>query len=101
MNSELNKAEGIILHAVPYGNYDQILTVFTKDQGVIKLFCKKGKIGGRRFTPLVKIECIFREGKSELHSCEEIFILDSYLHLRNRLIDLEAGCHLIQSVYKS
>ena len=101
MDEALKKAEGIILHMVPYRNYDQILTVFTENQGVIKLFCKKERTPWHRFTPLTKIECVYREGKSELCPCEDISLLDSYLSLRNHLVHLEAGCHLIQSIYKS
>lgn len=99
--SESRSSEGIILHTVPYRNYDQIMTVFTEDRGVIKLFCKKGASQSRRYTPLTKVEFAYRERVSELWSCEELSLLDSYLSLRNRFAHLEAGCRLIQAVYKS
>lgn len=100
-SSDLFCTEGIILHMVPYQNYDQILTIFTLHQGVIKLFCKKGKVQWQRYTPLMKVEVTYREKKSELFACEEIALLQSYLNLRNHLIHLQTGCELIKTIYSS
>jgi DNA repair protein RecO len=94
-------AEGIILHMIPYRNYDQIVTVFTKDRGILKLFCKKGKTQSHRYTPLTKVEFVYIEKQSELCQCEEISPVQSYLYLRNHLIHLEAGCRLIHAIHQS
>jgi DNA repair protein RecO (recombination protein O) len=100
MNSlEVQCAEGVILHMIPYRNYDQILTVFTSQQGVLKFFCKKGK--GQRYMPLTRAEFAYREKKSELFACEEISIVDSYVQLRNQFVHLQAGCDLIRTVSAS
>lgn len=93
--------EGIILHTVPYGNDDQILTLFTSDSGVIKLFCKRGKKKWHRYTPLMLVEVTCREKKSELLACEEIHLIQSYSNLRNEFSRLQAGCDLIRAIYVS
>ena len=37
---EILTTEGIILNTLPYGDYDVIATVFSRDHGIIKLFIK-------------------------------------------------------------
>lgn len=93
--------EGVILHAVSYQNYDQILTLFTPEKGILKIFCKKGKKQWQRHTPLTKVEVTYREKKTEICACEEIRSVDSYLSLRKQFEHLEAACELLQTIYHS
>lgn len=102
--TQLHQSEGIILHEIPYGNNDQILTIFTSDQGLLKLFCKKGrhkKDKNMRPSPLTKVDVVYREKQSDLYACEEISIIESFLPLRKELSYLQAGCDLIRAVYAS
>jgi DNA repair protein RecO (recombination protein O) len=38
----IQRTEGIVLHTLSYRDYDQILTVFTREAGVIKLVMRGG-----------------------------------------------------------
>lgn len=98
---ELKNTEGIILNVIPYQNFDQILTLFTPERGLLKFFCKKSKTKSQRFAPLTKVEVIYIEKKSELFVCEEINPIQSYLNLRNNLSHLQASCDLLRDVYST
>lgn len=99
----MHRVEGVILHHIAYGNEDQILTVFTPTQGVLKFFCKKGRAKGKdkRWSPLTMVDIVYKEKQSELFACEEISILHSFLKLRKEFAFLQAGCDLIRTVYMS
>lgn len=99
--SSPSRTEGIILQNTPYRNDDQILTLFTADQGLLKLFCNKSNSRGQRYTPLMKVEIVYREKKSEIFACEEISLLQSNLQLRNELSHLQVGCEMIRAINKS
>lgn len=93
--------EGIVLQNIPYGNHDQILTLFTKEKGLVKLFCNKTKSKGIHFSPMMNVEIVYREKKSEICACEEISLLQSYLKLRSQLSYLQAACDMILAIQKS
>ncbi|MBA3721370.1 MAG: DNA repair protein RecO [Parachlamydiaceae bacterium] len=100
-SSDLKCTEGIILHMIPYQNYDQILTVFTPEEGVLKFFCKKAKTKSQRFSPLTKVEVIYKEKNSELYACEEITPLQTYHNLRTNFSHLQVGCELVRAIHTS
>lgn len=105
MSSGFQTTEGIILQVIPYGEYDQILIVFTPDRGVIKLFFKASRSKRRGVqglcAPLTHIEIVYSERNSELFSCREIKLIDSYHYLRAKLVFLEVACDLLQIVSQS
>lgn len=95
--------EGIVLNAIPFRNYDCILTVFSPLQGLIKFFFKgaysqkKGN-GSGTTTPLSIVEIVYTKGRGDLHLCAEISVTDHNLALRNNLSVLEAACDMLQSI---
>lgn len=93
--------EGVILQVIPFRNEDQILTLFTPDRGVLKLFCKKHSRQGQRYMPLTRAEVSYREKRSEIFACEDISIVDSYLTLRQTLTMLQAACDLLKVINTS
>ncbi|KIC73556.1 DNA repair protein RecO [Candidatus Protochlamydia amoebophila] len=105
MLSEFQTAEGIILKVIPFRDYDQIVAIFTKEAGLIKVLCKKSrnKKGGAKshYTPLTKVELVYKEQKGEIFNCHEISILDFYRHLRTELNHLNAACDIIQLLYQT
>ena len=102
---ELIRTEGIVLHSFPYRDYDQILTVYSKDQGLVKLIMKgaRSKRRGIRASlePLSEAEFLFRVGKSDLYALQEISILNLHLNLRESLSLLQSACALLQAVQRT
>lgn len=97
--SDLHTTEGIVLQVIPYGNEEQILTLFTPLAGIIKVFCKRSVHKGQRFMPLTLTETIYRERKSEICACEEIILLNAFLSLRQTYSLLQGGCDLLRVIY--
>jgi DNA repair protein RecO (recombination protein O) len=99
------RTEGIILQANNFQDYDQILTVFTLDEGIIKLFVKGANHFKRRSgtvtSPLTQLEIDYTRGKSEILKCKTLSVLNLNLKLRDSLTALEAGCEIIRAIQVS
>jgi DNA repair protein RecO (recombination protein O) len=95
-------AEGIILKVVPFRDYDQILTLFTPYEGVIKLFYhgsrSKRRGGQGACIPLTKVEIVYQESRGEMFTCRELRLVESYPFLRDEWLHLETGCDLIHTI---
>ncbi len=101
----LHRSEGIILQVIKYQEHDQILTVFTPDKGLIKIFSSgmtllKGGLRGIN-SSLAKVEFIYVEGKNDLHPCKEISILCPHIYLRNDGEKLESALKMAKMLLKS
>lgn len=92
--------EGIILHTLKFLDHDSIMTVFTRDFGLIKFFVKKG-LKNHPISPLTQAELIFSQGKSNLFKCKEISVLNFHLKLRNNQETLQAAYNLILAIKNS
>jgi DNA repair protein RecO (recombination protein O) len=105
MSQEFQRAEGIILRVIPFRDYDQILTLFTQEAGLIKVLYKGSRSKRRGLQgvclPLNKVEVVYREKNSEIFICQEMTLLDSYAALRRTLSHLEAACDLLQVMARS
>lgn len=99
------RTEGIVLQAIKYQDYDQILTVFTPGEGIIKFFVKaaySSKNGrGAATSPLSRAEFVYSKGKSDLYSCREVSSLNPHLALRQSIVMLETALDLIKAVLES
>ncbi len=99
---EILSTEGVVAHALPFQEYDRILTVFTPGNGLIKLFVKgafsQKKGQGSSTAPLTQIEATCTKGRSELYNCRELDVLNSHLKLRQNLATLDAACDMLQTV---
>jgi DNA repair protein RecO (recombination protein O) len=107
MKTEMRCVEGVVLHRTSFREQDQICTLFTSEWGLIKLEVK-GKGRGRKkqafyacCSPLMRIEAIYKEGRGEIFSCEEVHLLHSYPSLRTQFSCLQAACELLQVIYRS
>lgn len=102
---EIYRIEGVILQTLPFGNYDQIITVFTDGEGVCKFLVKgaySSKYGkGGNTAPLTRAEFDYTKGKSELYLCRGISIIDQHLHIRQNLSTLEAACDMLKTILVS
>lgn len=105
MSHSIHTTEGVVLRVTPFRDYDQIVTIFTPDLGVIKVMLKKGggsaKNGRKVCMPLSRVEVGYREGNSEIFSCYGLQQVDSFLSLRGSFLFLEVGCDLLQIVLDS
>lgn len=97
------KTEGVILHALNFRDYDQILTVFTYTEGLVKGVLKGSlKRNNSSFAaPLTRIEFLYTKGNSDLLKLTEISPLSQYLQLRTDLKRLEAACDMSQALMSS
>lgn len=99
---EKTRAEGIVIRTLPFKDYDGILSLFTQDEGLIKLVVKgafNSKNGkGSLTTPLSLVETIYTKGRSELYSCREIAMLNPHHNLRQNLATLEAACEMVHVI---
>lgn len=102
---DLQVTEGIILHSIKYGDFDQILTVFTETEGLIKLFLKNAyskKMARGALTALFnKAEFLYAKKHSELFPCQEVTVKDTPTRLRNSLPILEAACGISRAIISS
>lgn len=99
---ERKQTEGIVLRVVPFGDRDQIVTLFSEDQGVIKFFYKGARRRkGSAISPLLCIELIYSKRNSELLCCHEVNILNQHLQLRKNLDWLEGACGLLKALLVS
>lgn len=104
MNS-ICQTEGIVLQSFPFQDYDQILTLYSAQYGILKLIVKGARSSKRRLemacSPLSRVECIYREGKGDIYTCREIRLLDGLLALRQNLELLESACELVNVIQHS
>jgi len=102
MSHLFQQTEGIILRAVPFRDYDHILTLFTPEAGIMTLIVHGSRSKRRGVQglciPLTKVQAVYREKGGEIFSCQEIALVESYSHLRTELSRLEAACDLLHAV---
>jgi DNA repair protein RecO (recombination protein O) len=92
------KNEGIILHAIKYGEYDQILSVFTREEGLIKMIFKgaytKKRAQGASTAPFTQAEFVYEKRQSALFVCHETALVNAHLSLRKSLACIDAAYSL-------
>jgi len=102
---QIRRAEGIILKTLNFRDYDQILTVFSGDEGVIKLVIKGARRQSRKQNAVPSIlargEFLYSIGKSDLLKCQEWTLLEHNLRLRQNLSHIEAACEMAQAIQQS
>lgn len=100
MPGGLQHTEGVILKVVPFRDYDQIVSLFTRDVGLLKVMNKNVKGGQNKnyCFPLSVAEVIYAERNSEISHCHDLTIIDYYNDLRKNLKHLETGCDLIHVI---
>lgn len=99
------RTEGIILSSIKYRDYDQIATLFSREEGVLPLLIKraygKSEGYGTKTAPFVKAEHLFSKGKGELFLSREISTICYHLELRATAAHLEAASQLARMVLHS
>lgn len=102
MSQVFQATEGIILRVIPFRDYDQILSLFTADAGLIKVLTKGSRSKRRErqgsFMPLTQVEVIYCEKKGEIFGCHEMVCIESFSTLRKELLFLEVACDLLHTI---
>ncbi len=94
--------EGVILHSIPYRDADQIITIFTKEYGMLKVYGRGVRSLKRKeqgaLSPLMQVEMAYRHGKGEIGSCRDITTLTHFPHTRTSYQALQAACQMLDVV---
>lgn len=101
MNKESKRTEGIVLHSLPFRDFDRIITLFTKEIGIVKAIIPKSlstKTSHSAHDPLTQGEFVLKPGKSNLYRCEDLSILNQNLQLRKNLTLLQTGCEMAKTI---
>jgi len=94
---------GIILQTLNFSDFDQIVTVFTENEGVIKFFAKGANAlkNGLKSSCLTCAEFVYVIGKSELYLLREMLPKQHYLNLRNNFKNLNTACECLKAILET
>lgn len=100
-----HRTEGIILQTLKFKDIDQIATVFTPQDGLLKFLIKRAytsKFGrGTSTALLTRAELVYVRGKNDLYLCQEVSPLNAHPSLRANLNVLEASFDLLKTLLRS
>ncbi len=99
------RTDAIVLKAQSLRERDQIVTLFSKEFGIINCVFKGFRASSQKNSgpcgPLTRAEFILSGRNPDLMSCGEISILSHYLEIRKHLGRLESACQMLQAVKKT
>ncbi len=99
------QVEGVVLSTLPFRDYDRIVTLFTFQEGILKLFVKGTKRSLIELipltTPFTAAEYLYTPRHSNLGRFHEGKLLQQHLALRDRFSSLEAAEQLSQALLAS
>lgn len=100
MTREIITVEGVILKSLKFKEYDRILTLYTKNEGLIKLYVKLSKrsLSSRLslLTPFTTAEFQVSKGNSDFFRFHDGSLLDQRLFLRGKLEYLQIATQFIE-----
>lgn len=96
------RLQAIILKAIPFRDKQSIITLLSKERGVVSMIVK-GLNKTRPhltacITPLAESEFIYREGRSDLLSCLDASLIDPHLALREKYSFLQTAMQLAKAL---
>ncbi len=99
------RIEGITLLSKPYSERERIITVFSKEYGLISLIAKFLTIKKPSYltltTPFCSGEFIYQKTKSDLHIFKDGSVLDEFHAIKNDFDRLQVACKLAKAVLSS
>ena len=99
------KTQGITLQSIPYKDRQRIISVFTKDQGIISLIIKglseKKPAYLSLTTPFCLAEIIYRKGRSDIYFLQDASIIDENLLLRKDLSYIKSAYLMAKAILDS
>ncbi len=100
-----HSTEGITLHAIPYKERDRIITVFTREYGIISCIAKRtNSIKNPLYPlthPLTRGEFIYTQGRNSLATLHDGSLITSNITLRASLPVLEVAMRLVSIINQS
>ena len=104
MSSSTLQTEGIVLQAIPFKDYDRILTLFSP-AGLLKFFVKIRKRDylhcAALTSPWTHVELHYTPGRKDLHRMTEGTILAQNLRLREKFETLASAETMVQALLRS
>lgn len=101
----LHRIEGIIVKTIDYQEYDKLLHVFTKSDGMRTLIAKNANHpksrGSLPASPLTHAEFVFQNPEKPLPLCREITPIAHYLELRKDIDRLNDACKMANVLYET
>lgn len=102
---DYQKNHGIVLRNIPFQERDLLLTLFTAEQGIVKLIVKGGQSRKRRLqalcSPLSQGEFIYLPGKGEIGRFRDGTLKNSFPKLREDYDTLKSAGNLLRTILKS
>ena len=96
------RLEGVVLRSIPYKERDRILTLFTRESGVISLYVagvsSKNTNKATLTSPLTRGEFLFKKGRGDLYRFIDGTILDLHLPLRKSYAHLDVAGKLLKAL---
>ena len=89
--------EAIVLKAKRFQEHKHILTLFSKECGIISVIATARK---QAFSPLLKVEVELMPSEKELKKCKAVQIVGSYQALRLSLEKLQRAAMMLDFVEK-
>jgi DNA repair protein RecO (recombination protein O) len=99
------KSEGLVLRSMDYKERSRIITLFTKESGLLSLIVKGlSKKNYSLFSitsPFCQAEFIYIPGRSDLFRYQDSTLVNAHLLLRGKLEHLQAAGELAQAILYS
>ncbi|MCP5509177.1 MAG: DNA repair protein RecO [Chlamydiales bacterium] len=99
----MEKTEGITLKSIEFREHQRIITVMTKDHGIISLIASR--LGSKNYrllnltSPLTCGEFVFKPGKTDLWRFIDGSILDLHAPIRQELGKLQAAQSMLKRMH--
>lgn len=101
----IEKTQGITLQSIAYKERQRIISVFTKEQGIISLIIKGISEKKTSFisltTPFCLADIIYRKGRSDIYLLQDATIIDENLLLRKDLSYINSAYILAKAILDS
>jgi len=91
------RSEGIVLSTLKFQERDQIVTLYSEQEGMVRLFIKGAYNRRKRemqMAPFMQGEFVYTKGRGELFQCREFSLIHAHWGLRKSLECLEAAADL-------
>ena len=101
----IEKTQGITLQSIAYKERQRIISVYTKDKGIISLIIKGLSQKKTSFlalsTPFCLANFIYKKGRSEIYSLHDASIVDENLFLRKDLSYINSAYFMAKAILDS
>lgn len=104
MSKKSCRTDAIVLHALPFRDYDKILTLFTRELGLVKAIARKqllSKASKGGIDPLTEAEFILDQSQNDLFRCSDLSLKRQNLQLRKEYTKLHTACRMAKTLSAS